>query len=143
MKYIKTYEALQNNTFEKGDIVLRPGTYSYSLHLLLQNVNESDVWIKEFQIGVIGTNVNNIAYAILVFNRDTKKQIMSFRNNTKDFLSFRHLTQPERDLIYNSIKNGQYDIYLDIVKKDTGIDLREKEDYKNWLIEQEAKKYNL
>jgi hypothetical protein len=100
------------------------------------------VWIKEFQIGVIGTNVNNIAYASLVFNRDNN-QIMNFRNNTKDFLSFRHLTQLERDLVYNSIKNGQYDIYLDIIKQGTEIDLRENDDYKDWLIEQEAKKYNL
>jgi hypothetical protein len=136
---ITKFEEIKNNKYRYSEceIVLRQSSYAHSLHLLLQDVNINDEWIEQIHIGVISTNVNNVNYASLIFNTENEK-ISKFRNGT-----FRHLTEGERDLVYNAIKSGKYKGYIDIIKNATDIDLRELIDYKNWLIEQEAKKYNI
>jgi len=143
MKYIKKFENI-NDLFKKGEIVLRPGQYSSALYLLLQNVNNDDDWISIFYIGTIYFNYNNVKIARLIFN--TKDiGIVKVRNNSKDFCSFRKITDEEKILIFEDMRVDKYDVshYLDLIFNKTGIDLKEYTEYKDYLLKIDTEKYNL
>ncbi len=142
MKYLKTFENqkgvpfMENNSiyFHEGELII----IQNSLYILLQNTKNDDIWVKSFYIGnIIISSFTYKKYASLIFNTKNN-EITKIRYGT-----FRHLDKNEKDLVFNSIKPGKYEKYINIIKNKTDIDLRKSEDYKNWLIEQDAKIYNL
>lgn len=141
--------------FHRGEIVIRPNyaTSSDGLFLLLEDIEEDTIFVKVFFIGTISSRETG-KFASLIFN--TKDKTVTIRNNISlnqninqnKFLSFRKMTQDEKELFFEALTDNKYynpDYYLNIVKKETGLDIREiyKDEYEEYLMKRNAKKYNL
>lgn len=133
MKNIKTYE-LFNFKIKKGDLVLTEYTFNMrGIYLVLKTDKFDDIDIvKAFFIGTIDNKKVN-----LLFN--TKNL------NVYQLSQYTFLSKDDKIMLFDAVEKDTH--YLDIIKTNTGIDLRESifksEDYKRYLIEKDTKKYNL
>jgi len=130
MKVIKTYE-LFNYKLEKGELILTDYTFTMKAIYLILKCEKSiggDNIVRAFFIGTIDNKKVN-----LIFNTKNMK--------VKRIYTHMFLSKEEKLMVCKAIEKDVY--YLDIIKEQTGIDLRESEDYKRYLIEKDIKKYNL
>jgi len=130
---------------KKGDIVLRPqnSPYSTNIFLVLKDHTPGH-WLNIYQIGNIVHNYKGEIYASLSFNSKPGMNVKSkIKYNSESYISFIEITTQDKDLIYEAVQSNKYERYLDIVTKETGIDIKESDEYKKWCLENDSKKYNL
>jgi len=143
----KIFESYDLETFlpKRGDIVLRPDKGSSSRIFIVLKDHTPGEWLSVYQIGDIGRTYGGVIYASLIFNTKSNMNVKSkIRYNSESYpTSFRCIRQQDKDLIYESVQSNKYERYLDIVTKETGIDIKESDEYKKWCLENDSKKYNL
>ena len=101
-----------------------------------------DLRISIFEMGSISKNIDNELYASLVFPR-ILNSVVKIRNNHKNFISFRKLEDYEKNLIFEAMEREHSQIYIQAIKDKTGYDLKQMEDYKDYLIKKNTEKFNL
>lgn len=116
-----------NFSFNRGDII---STSNNLLYLVLDDVTLQNDRINVFHIGTFYNRVN------LIFNTKNVFRESLINNGYYSLISDRHM-------LHEAIEDESYERYLDIIEERTGIDLREMEDYKEYLIKKDAGKYNL
>lgn len=144
MKYIKTFESLEKLIIKPVDIVIRYNhDRSDELYIIVnqEEIRKDQIWIRSFQIGNIGNDAYGKRHASLIFNR--KSGIVGIRDGT-----FHKLGKSDIDLFYTEVKRYNDDTYyvktyLDIIKEKTGFDLYDSDKFRDWLISNDADKYNL
>ena len=140
MKYLKIYE-LFNNKLEKGELILTNYTIDMKAIYLVLKCEKSigDNWniITAFFIGTITRKLGGDKFACLIFNAQKNEKCILYNPN------YTFLSKDDKLMVCESIYSDNYKRYLDIIKEKIGIDLRESEDYKRYLIERDVKKFNL
>ena len=121
----KISKIYKSRVLVKGTI-LREDTSSISseLYLVLEDhLISSKEWVVVFKIGTISKNFENQLYASFILNTKISNKF-KIRYNSDDFISYRLLKQNEIDLIKNALSENIYQTYLDIIYKNTEIDIR-------------------
>lgn len=108
---------------KRGDIITRdnPGR-SNEIFLMVEPIKKDNTWIKVFQIGTIGITKRQ-KYVSLVFNTK-RNNIVSIKNNTPNFTSFRKPNADEKRLLKKELSDSRNKRYIDIIKSKTGINIK-------------------
>lgn len=131
---------------KKWEVVYRPHSFD-ELYLVLNDVYVEDKSLLVFRIGDISSDYKNGTFVRLIFNTNDKSAVSGIiKNNSKNFTSFRRLSNMEFGLLLNAVYDGVYDRYLDVIKDNTGYDLRDlknSERGEEYLLNRDIEKYNL
>ena len=152
IKTIKTYGTIENkNNAKKGDFIIKsfdymevskPDEYKKddNLYILLEDAHDDENGlISTYYIGSLNRMMMKVNLVFKRFSNDISK-IYNY--------DYRVLTENEKKSLYKAIEissNNKYgkEYYLDIINEEIGIELRDLEGYKNYLIQKNIKKYNL
>jgi hypothetical protein len=141
MKYLKKINELFKYKLQRGELIFADNySSSRQIYLILKcekSISGSNI-ITAFHIGNISIDYRAKEQCSLCFNIK-KNQIFKFNVDITPLF----LSEKEKILVCEAIDKDISKLYLDIIKEKTNIDLRETEEYKNYLIDKEAKKYNL
>jgi len=135
MKYLQTYETI-NRDLKKHELILIMSThsnYDYDLFILLKDVPKSKRALDVFHIAEITFDKSSVWFE--VDNLDEERTYKS--------IAARLLHENEQYLLFDNIYNSTKNRIVDRTKDVMGIDIKETEDYKNFLVKKEANKYNL
>lgn len=143
MKYLKNFENNKNIQFHKNDLIVDESTTNVDVYLVMNDSYETDNRVLAFFIGYIdktkkqfNTKINYTIYGFSVRNRGLRKVNEKEKNLICDVL---YLTD---DVYSNGIKTNM-NIYLDFVKSNTNIDLKELPELKNFEVSRNANKFNI
>lgn len=123
--------------FKKGDIIIRH-EFNEKIFLVLKDTYSFDKMVNVFNIGNATNNFRDKKYVSLIFNLIERNKRVKIINTSLYPISDKTLLH-----LYESINRKDNEIYLDIIWRDTGMDLRKIKGYQNYLINLEVEKYNL
>lgn len=123
--------------FKKGDIIIRH-EFNEKIFLVLKDTYSFDKMVNVFNIGNATNNFRDKKYVSLIFNLIERNKRVKIINTRLYPISDKTLLH-----LYESINRKDNEIYLDIIWRDTGMDLRKIKGYQNYLINLEVEKYNL
>jgi len=110
-----------------GNLILRPQTGSDRegrLYMLVDPLEDNEGFIKVHQVGGIHRReFDNSLYCSLVFNTKNTK-VVGIMQNHDDFTSYRKLKSEEIKMVKEALKESDSKRYIDIVKKNTGLDIK-------------------
>ena len=162
MKHLKLYENFESKDFKRGDLIKQKSfnneEHTSYLFLVLKDGTsiKTDNWFgKAGKIDIIDV--------ILIGQIGQPKLSKDFKSGKSVYYTYLHLyvdkpnnidndqriiflTEIEKDRVYSEIANFNTSApngMLNLLKNRTDVDLKETEEYKNWLIKKDLDKYNL
>jgi len=135
MRYIKLFEEKEfKQEFKKDDLIISESFYNDDVFLVLKDADKNDDKVETFFIGHI---YNQNKRFDISFNIDFADKWL------KKNWQLRKLTEKEKEMVINEMKNDYAKKYLDIIKNKTGIDLKNLPELREWKRNKSVKNYSL